>query len=81
MNEWMNTLTQFGALGIMLAWMSGVLIPKLQKQLDAALMAFSVELQKEREVHERINVALMERNEKVMDNLIDHFKAQHSVAR
>ena len=78
MNEWLNALTQFGALGIMLAWMSGVLIPKLQKQLDSALASFSTELQREREVHERINSALMDRNQRVMDELLDHFKSQHA---
>lgn len=83
MSEWIELLKSVGIsvgiLLIVLAWMTNVLIPRLQAQLDAALVTFKTELTAERETHERINQTLMERNQRIMEELIDHFKTAHVV--
>ena len=84
MTEWIEFIKTAGvAVGVLLIglyWFATFLVPQLLNRMDAAIASFKEALEEERKTHERINSALLDRNQRVMDELLEHFKNAH-VAR
>ena len=70
-NAWISAGAQFGAMGMMLWWLTAKLIPQLQKERSEAIAAFQSEMEKERVLHRQVNAELTRRNDLLTESLLD----------
>lgn len=68
--ELWTALSNLGATGLILWWMTFKFIPQLME-------TFRQEMEKERHIHDTINQRLSDRNDKIMELLVRHFDEKH----
>lgn len=73
-----TALMQLGAVGLILWWLTLKLVPQLQRERTEAIAAFKDESEKQRILHQTIVERMVDNNERAVDGLLDHIRAEHA---
>lgn len=80
-----NVLADLGApagvLAVFFWWVTAKLVPQLQKERSEAIAAFQNEMTEERKLHRDAIDRIAKNQERAIDGLLDHIRANHVSVR
>lgn len=76
-SQWLASLTNLGAVGLMLWWLTQKLIPHIQKERDEAIQAFKEDAEKERLSHQVATDRWVSVHEKAVQGMLAHLQMDH----
>ena len=70
-----------GVLAVFFWWVTAKLVPQLQKERSEAIAAFQNEMSEERKLHRDTIDRIAKTQERSIDGLLDHIRANHVSVR